>query len=592
MGNITNDMTFTTGINQLKLKRKIAISILLFTFIPLIILGSFYISFIWQEKINETLDIYGKQLKSSVDAVNNLYISDLGKISNISNNFQIQNFLSTDFKDDMSAMLTSYTYIKDLFEAFEADNIKNSFCVYSLGNLQYSSEYIRNIEQLDGNVKTELINSKEIEIIWKTEYSSDYELNGNEGSVAIYRKILSLDRPLGIIETKIHINKIIESFQFELPQKSFIVYQGDNEAIINLKSNNIEQEDISNAIRDYNLDLKTDRYYILCMDVNVNLHKVLMFIPKSLIFKELSGFIFLTFCIFLISICLIFFSVTIVSMLLTHRLSSLVAKLNKDIDKLIYDGELNIDTGDDEFSIISLKFYELIKKVKEYYEQISGYDLERNVLKLQLLQERFNPHFLYNTLSSIKWAFSNDKLSEIIDSMVKFYRLALNKGNEILKISSELEMIREYLTIQKFAFDLNLEYTIQIDERIYDCLITKHLLQPFVENAILHGINGLKSQGLIKITGRFEGKNIKIEISDNGVGIPQEKLDQILQFKSNIANSGYGIRNVQKQIEPYFGADYGIDIISSVNEGTTVIITIPPIYDDKFFKQADENQQG
>jgi len=175
----------------------------------------------------------------------------------------------------------------------------------------------------------------------------------------------------------------------------------------------------------------------------------------------------------------------------------------------------------------------------------------------------------------IRFAFPDAKLAELVSSMSKYYRIALNKGDNVIKVCQEIEMAEEYLKIQRFAYISHFEFSVDVDKSIMEHMILKHLLQPVVENAFLHGISGIESGGRIAITGkRAEGK-IVFEVIDNGIGMEQEKIDRILNGENISMYGGYGLQNIRSKMEAYYGEGYGLAIRSRVNEGTTVIITIP-----------------
>jgi sensor histidine kinase YesM len=303
-------------------------------------------------------------------------------------------------------------------------------------------------------------------------------------------------------------------------------------------------------------------------------------IPKSHIFKELQWYWVSVVFIVLIIVAILIFTVEIVSNYLTRKLEILLRKMNKNVESLINDHDtMHIYANQDEFGKIENSFYELIRKVKEYYKRITEFELERKVLETQLLQERLNPHFLYNTLSTIRWISDDPRVKEVVTSMVKYYRIALNKGKSIITLTQELEMIEEYLRLQKFAYGTEFEYVIEREEGIGDYLILKHLLQPVVENAVLHGLNGRESDGVIRISAGKQGEEIVFDISDNGTGIKPDKLDHILRGTPEGMYGGYGMQNIRKRLEIFYVKGYGFDIRSEQGKGTTVIIRVPALSD-------------
>ena len=300
-----------------------------------------------------------------------------------------------------------------------------------------------------------------------------------------------------------------------------------------------------------------------------------MYIPRKLVFQELRFYLISVGVIFLAITAILIFTVELVSLLLTKKLEDLIRKMNTNVESLIQNDNIQLYTTKDEFGTLGNVFYELIFKVKEYYKKITDYELEKTVLETQILQERINPHFLYNTLSTMKWISEDKKIQNVVDSMVKYYRIALNKGSSIITITQESEMIVEYLQLQKFAYGNDFEFHIDIEEGVGNYFMLKHLLQPVVENAVLHGLNGRETGGIIHIKAKRNEANIIFEISDNGSGMEQDKVDKLLQGTHDSLFGGYGMRNVQKRMEVFYGAGFGIEIQSVLKQGTTVFMHIP-----------------
>jgi two-component system, sensor histidine kinase YesM len=140
-------------------------------------------------------------------------------------------------------------------------------------------------------------------------------------------------------------------------------------------------------------------------------------------------------------------------------------------------------------------------------------------------------------------------------------------------------MVETYLKIQNFACNRKFSFLMEVDYKLRSCLIVKNLLQPFVENAFLHGINGLGEEGYIMIRGRGEEGILTLEIIDNGSGISEEKIKEILSGVNRQSKGGYGIFNTIRRIKSYYGEAYGVNIISELGKGTTIEITFPAVYE-------------
>ncbi|HHW41692.1 MAG TPA: histidine kinase [Syntrophomonadaceae bacterium] len=222
--------------------------------------------------------------------------------------------------------------------------------------------------------------------------------------------------------------------------------------------------------------------------------------------------------------------------------------------------------------IRSLKFQEELKNAL-------------NEANYRSLQSQVNPHFLFNSLNSLarmamlEGAEQTEKLSY---ALARILRYILQNFKGTVTIAEEIKMLQDYLFIQQARFSDRLQIEFQLEEGIEKAHIPCLVLQPLVENAVLHGIEPLEGEGVLKICGRLEKQKIIFEIRDNGVGIPPSKLKEISQLNINSSGRGHttglGLAHVHQRLQHYFGADYGLEIESHENEGTLVRINFPYIH--------------
>jgi two-component system, sensor histidine kinase YesM len=217
-------------------------------------------------------------------------------------------------------------------------------------------------------------------------------------------------------------------------------------------------------------------------------------------------------------------------------------------------------------------------------KSVSKEEKLKKAAEITALQLQINPHFLYNTLESINSLARIKKeyeISHLIVLLGRLLRLSISSFEEKIPINQEVMYIESYLEIQKVRMRDPLDYSILLDDGIKDCLTVKLILQPIVENAVIHGIDPLRSSGRIIIEGRLLEGFIIFTIKDNGKGIDPEQLEQIRDRLKNNAEdlSKYknkiGLYNVQTRILLHYGDNYGISIDSKINRGTTVTIKIP-----------------
>ena len=196
--------------------------------------------------------------------------------------------------------------------------------------------------------------------------------------------------------------------------------------------------------------------------------------------------------------------------------------------------------------------------------------------QLRLLNAQINPHFLYNTLDVINWQAINQNLPDIyrpIQALSRFYKITLNHGEEFIRVADEVEQVRLYLELQNLRFKNSVAYQIEVEPDIRDCYILHMVLQPIVENALLHGIREKDSQtGRIDISIRETHGQLLFTIRDDGVGMDEAAVAQLLRGSSSM---GYGLSNIQQRIRLYYGRRFGMTVASRPGEGTAVCVRMP-----------------
>jgi len=161
-------------------------------------------------------------------------------------------------------------------------------------------------------------------------------------------------------------------------------------------------------------------------------------------------------------------------------------------------------------------------------------------------------------------------------ALAKLLRQSISNDREQITVAEEIDYVRSYLTIQKMRYKDKLEYTIDVEERILDVWIIKFVLQPLVENAIYHGLKYKETKGNLDIRGYRRGNRVCLVVADDGAGMEESELEHILEKKEKKTKSnGVGVYNVQKRLQLYYGAEYGISYISRKGEGTVATVTIP-----------------
>lgn len=228
----------------------------------------------------------------------------------------------------------------------------------------------------------------------------------------------------------------------------------------------------------------------------------------------------------------------------------------------------------DRIDAIQQNYLGLVSIIKQATDELAEAKTQVSKLELELLQERLNPHMLYNSLSLIKWTAlrnSDTRTANIVDLLSRYYRAALNRGEDIITVTDELKMASDYIEIMNLNRRAAYALSYSIDKQIGEMKVIKNILQTAVENAIVHALLE-RNEGTISITATTCGQDITFYITDDGCGFPSDIISSILDLTYDNTYSGYGLKNLIKRIKLHCGEQYGIDIQSVSGQGTTVVI--------------------
>ena len=299
--------------------------------------------------------------------------------------------------------------------------------------------------------------------------------------------------------------------------------------------------------------------------VAVNTREFIMFTAVLLIFGAIV-FVFLG---------------IILSRGLSNPINQLVQSM-KEFEKNVSTFKRKEIKGFSEVQQLSQSFEHMAKRIQTLMEKIKNEEKELRKVELKALQAQINPHFLYNTLDSILWMCQengNEDAAEMVGALAKLFRISISRGKDMISIETELKHVESYLFIQSIRYKNQFTYRFEVDEDVLKCKCLKIILQPFVENAIYHGIDRMVDEGEIVITGKREGDAIVLKVKDNGIGMSEELASAL--FVENSEKAGVGVKNVHNRIRIYHGDEYGISIKSELDEGTDMIITIPIIEENE-----------
>jgi two-component system sensor histidine kinase YesM len=294
--------------------------------------------------------------------------------------------------------------------------------------------------------------------------------------------------------------------------------------------------------------------------------------PQSTILQEFQGIA----SVFWISLCVILLFMVLIFRIVEKQIFLPVRNLTYGVDRFA-GGDLEVqlnshETG--EMKKLTDHFNTMVQEVNHLMDDVKEEEHEKNEFKMQALMMQMSPHFIYNSLNTIKWIAvinKQDNIRRLIESLIQIFMNMSKRTDENNTVRDELELLQNYANIQKARF-MNFDLDIQADEDTLSLRIKRFLLQPIVENAIVHGLNPSEQNGVIRIR-VYKDKYLHIEISDNGVGFEVDKLNE--KKGADAAHTKIGLENVQQILKLEYGEPFGMTIESEVGKGTKISYLLP-----------------
>lgn len=331
---------------------------------------------------------------------------------------------------------------------------------------------------------------------------------------------------------------------------------------------------------DYRRD--SDHYSVMYVTVPRVEWKIVSVIPYDRYTSENRYVLQLTAAAAVISILLISLLILIIIQWITKPLQTLATFLKQaDPEQPLPPYRVS---SRDEVGLLVNSYNRLRKRIGNLTEQVKYKEELKIQANMRTLQAQINPHFLYNTLSSIRWMALMKKEKEIADmvgNLGDFLQFSLNKGREFCTVEQEVAHAKHYGNIQSIRFPNKFDIEFEIAQEMLDKPMLKLLLQPLIENALIHGIQKKEGRGRVFVSGYLQNDGMVFTIEDDGVGFQQEKLNELLAILDKPVDSdepiigSYGIRNVHQRLTLYYGTSAGLQIRSKEGSGTKVQFIIP-----------------
>ncbi|MDQ0228012.1 hypothetical protein CHH83_19005 [Bacillus sp. 7586-K] len=304
-------------------------------------------------------------------------------------------------------------------------------------------------------------------------------------------------------------------------------------------------------------------------------------IPFGAMFAKVTAMKYIVIIIFLLLYSGAIFLAIKFSKHITNPIEKLVSSM-----KSVQKGDFNIPESiksneynfHNEVGILHNNFYMMIDRINELIKENYEKQLLIKDTEFKALQSQINPHFLYNTLESINWLAkinNQQKISNMVESLGYLLRNAISIKEDVITVREELEIVKHYVTIQKFRFEDRLNFEIEINEQEMDCIVPKLVVQPLVENSINYALETMIECCQIKVMVKKVKNDLHIIVEDNGIGMDKDRLENVMKGEYKSKGNGIGLKNIESRIKFVFGQEYGLTVESKLNVGTKVILVIP-----------------
>lgn len=547
----------------------------------------------------EKTDYSMEQSVSQAISFTESYLRNMTYLANmVEDNGVIQNTLSADgFGEErpyMEQWLEYYELNKE-FNSYEISNSIYRFCLYVPDEVMYAGNqyYFDGVSRLKER-------SDYVDLRYALNTGEDYVAISRERDgvdqqdtsqmVTLYHRIASKkekEEELGICSISVSAKYFQDIMKnANITSEGLVYLMSENGRMITSSNSSILQKMQKKGILlNYGAELFMEKkkegqkeYYITRQNVDGASWQMILIIPENE-YEDQYRFLWLSAALMLGSMIAV---IVLMSYLLSGYYVGRLKKLNVEMTGL-ESGNLNanlpITTEEDEIEEIYHNFNGMVQEVQRLMQEHYQLDKEVKMTEVRALQAQINPHFLYNTLDLINWIsmdYGAEEIGTLTWNLARFYRLSLNHGKSLISIGEEVEHVEVYVNIENYHFDnaISLEVDVPEELKSYACL--NIILQPFVENAIVHGIAEKPDieSCEIRICARREEQDIVFSVQDDGPGVDVKEMQKETQQDIRTAQHGYGVRNINFRLKLCFGEKYGVTYLES-EKGTHVEIKIP-----------------
>lgn len=554
---------------NLKYRYKITLLVLAAGILPVVIMAVYFLRGMIETTRSQEMDNMENVIEQAVDTMTNQANIYENLVDYLSYSRELRDIVGMEPQSDYLTYLEYVDVIDPLLQMPQVYH--NEIAGITL--------YSESIEVPHGNMLLPLSQAEGESWYSKLEDSSRMQwtvIRGNSSRITVSRRFYDDEESTAVLAITLDYDAMLRPFTDRLAENmGGLILDSDG----NVVYSSVLMEEKYHPEQPESLEYIQQNYSYFMGEMEETGWTFCLYRPTQLITDSVVGLILqslpvLILCILALAVVGYFFSKGLVQPL--ERLTENINQIQLGFRKVTVSSVSN-----DEVGVLIRSFRRMMDEMNRLISEVYESKIKLQNTEMKALQAQINPHFLYNSLSIINWkALEADQedISKVTLALSTYYRTSLNRGETMTTVENEINNIRAYLGIQLIMHDNSFKVIEDIDMDAGGYRIPKLILQPLVENSIDHGLDmSEKEEKCLWLTVSQDGNDLLFEVRDNGVGMEQEKADEIVSYHSK----GYGLRNVYERIRVLYGEEGNMDITSCVGEGTRIQIRVPKKTEEK-----------
>lgn len=567
----------------------------LLIFLLLVILPTLGVGIIVQSNYTGILQKqYTESTVRNLDAVVNQFEEQFSMVEDLANyliyNSDVNDYLQADPAENSERVDS----LKESIEGLLIFHIFSKSYIRSITIQGFNGKAIEMGEPVSGDERNWLEKAAKLRggIVWSEGYQANSGWEGPIKVVSLFRvlnKYKDVTMPLGNLIIRLDEKSIVELLENEQYREQGVVFvvgpngehvlQSDNALTSQLDPNLLLETMNSKNVRDMSYRSEAGSYYTFSRAMEGTDWTVVTAIPQSVIDQQLIGVRWLMTAMLIGMLLLLIAALAGFHYMIIRPILRLK---NETTRVMIGDFSARVPVrANNEISDLSRKFNAMVDTIQELIDHKYKLEIRERESELKLLHSQMDPHFLYNTLDTIRWTArleNADKASHLIEMLSRFFRSSMNNGQYETTLLQEMQFVQSYLTLHQVRLGKRLHYSLFLEYTLAELKIPKTIIQPLVENFLIHGFRTKSNDNWIKVNAYRNGDEVWIDVFDNGKGISPQQMKQlqaVLNHRQQQTDKIGALQNINERLTIFFGAGAGLELLPGQENGTWARIKIP-----------------